>query len=70
MKTAYFLKIAYCSGNIMEKQVVSNTTKFSSESNWLMKYSAVCVEYLDSTPELPKQYLLSEKSNTSQKWNN
>ena len=33
MKTALFLRMAYCSGNILEKQVVSNTTKFSSQSN-------------------------------------
>ena len=27
------LKMAYCSGNILEKQVASNTTKFSCPSN-------------------------------------
>ena len=33
MKTVSFLKMAYWSENILEKEVVSNIAKFSSQSN-------------------------------------
>ena len=55
MKTAYYLEMAYFSGHTLEKRVVSNTTKFSSQSNKLTKSSAACMENLENTQDLPKQ---------------
>ena len=55
------LKLAYCSENILEKQVVSNTTKLSSQGNKLTKFCAACKENLANTQELPKHKLLLGK---------
>ena len=40
---------------------MSKTTKFSSHSHWLTKFSAACKEILKNTQELPKQALLTGK---------
>ena len=49
MKTAVSLKTAYSSGTILEKQVASNTTKFSSQNNLIVKYSGACTENFENT---------------------
>ena len=53
-----------------EKRVVSKTTKISYQSSILMKYSVVSIENFGNILELPKQKLLSEKSNITQIWLN
>ena len=58
MKTALFWKTAHSSESILETLAMSNTTKFSCWSNYLMRNSGVCTENLENTQELPKQSLL------------
>ena len=41
--------------NYFGEQVVSNTTKFSSQSNQLLKFWAACMKNLENTQELPKR---------------
>ena len=65
-----FHKTAYCLGNVLEKQVVSNTAKFFSLSNYLMLFSAACMENWENTQELSKRYLLTGKTINFQKWRN
>ena len=47
--------------NTLEKQVASNTTRFSSPSNYLMKFWADYMENLENTQEFPKHNCLQGK---------
>ena len=57
-------------GKICDKRVMSKTTKSSTQSNFLMRYSGDWTENLENTQELPRQSLLTEKNNISKKWLN
>ena len=70
MKTALFIKIAYYSETTLEERVASDISKVSFQSEYLMKYSRVCMENLENTQELSRQSLLTEKNIISQKWRN
>ena len=49
MKTDFFSKIDHFSGTVLGKQVMSKTTKLSSQSNQLLKFSAAFMENLEDT---------------------
>ena len=52
MKIVWSAKMAECSGGFTQELVVLNTTKFSHQSNWLMKCSKECMELLESTRKI------------------